>query len=68
MLAGELTWDVVVVGGGPAGVAAALAARAANVTSVLLLDLADGAGGDFERPFEREASALFRSGPLAVRP
>jgi Pyridine nucleotide-disulphide oxidoreductase len=45
MLAGELTWDVVVVGGGPAGVAAALAAHAAGVTNVLLLDLADGAGG-----------------------
>jgi NADPH-dependent 2,4-dienoyl-CoA reductase/sulfur reductase-like enzyme len=45
MLVGELTWDVVVVGGGPAGIAAALAARASGVANVLLLDLADGPGG-----------------------
>ncbi|MEO7913017.1 MAG: FAD-dependent oxidoreductase [Roseiflexaceae bacterium] len=37
--------DVVVVGGGPAGVAAALAARAAGVANVMLLDLANGPGG-----------------------
>jgi len=39
------TWEVVVVGGGPAGIAAALAARAAAVANVLLIDQADGAGG-----------------------
>ncbi|MEO7908845.1 MAG: FAD-dependent oxidoreductase, partial [Roseiflexaceae bacterium] len=45
MLSGELTWDVVIVGGGPAGVASALAARAAGAVNVLLLDLANGPGG-----------------------
>jgi FAD-dependent oxidoreductase family protein len=45
MLAGEQTWNVVVVGAGPAGIAAALAARAAGVANVMLIDLADGAGG-----------------------
>ena len=38
-------WDVVVAGAGPAGVAAALAARESGAANVLLLDLADGPGG-----------------------
>jgi NAD(P)-binding Rossmann-like domain len=41
----NVRWEVVVVGGGPAGIAAALAVRAAGVANVLLLDLADGPGG-----------------------
>jgi len=38
-------WDVVVVGAGPAGIAAALAATAVGAANVLLIDLADRAGG-----------------------
>jgi thioredoxin reductase len=39
------TYDVAIVGGGPAGCAAALAARAAGAVRVLLVDLAHGPGG-----------------------
>lgn len=38
-------YDVAVVGAGPAGCAAALAARAAGAARVLLVDLANGPGG-----------------------
>jgi NADPH-dependent 2,4-dienoyl-CoA reductase/sulfur reductase-like enzyme len=38
-------YDVAVVGGGPAGCAAALAAREAGAARVLLIDLANGPGG-----------------------
>jgi hypothetical protein len=38
-------YDVAIVGGGPAGCAAALAARAAGAARVLLVDLANGPGG-----------------------
>jgi NADPH-dependent 2,4-dienoyl-CoA reductase/sulfur reductase-like enzyme len=38
-------YDVAIVGGGPAGCAAALAARAAGAARVLLVDLARGPGG-----------------------
>jgi hypothetical protein len=41
----NVLWDLVVAGGGPAGTAAALAARAAGVANVLLIDMADGPGG-----------------------
>src|SRR3954453_8215329 len=48
----NVLWDVVVVGGGPAGIAAALAAggilaegRSAGVANVVLIDMADGPGG-----------------------
>jgi hypothetical protein len=44
-IAWDVVWDVVVAGGGPAGIAAALAARSAGVANVLLTDLADGPGG-----------------------
>jgi len=39
------TYDVAIIGGGPAGCAAALAARAAGAARVLLIDLAHGPGG-----------------------
>jgi len=38
-------YDVAIVGGGPAGCAAALATRAAGMARVLLVDLANGSGG-----------------------
>lgn len=41
----ETAWDVVIAGAGPAGVAAALAARAQGAANVLLIDLTDGPGG-----------------------
>ena len=41
----NVPWDGVIVGGGPAGTAAALAVRAAGMANVLLIDLADGPGG-----------------------
>jgi 2-polyprenyl-6-methoxyphenol hydroxylase-like FAD-dependent oxidoreductase len=41
----KCTWDVLVVGAGPAGCAAALAARQMGAANVALIDLADRAGG-----------------------
>jgi hypothetical protein len=45
MLVDEPSWQVVVVGAGPAGMAAVLAARAAGAANVLLLEMADRPGG-----------------------
>lgn len=40
-----LNWDVIVVGGGPAGLAAAIAARDAGAAQVLLMERNDDLGG-----------------------
>ena len=42
------TWDVVVIGGGPAGLAAAAAARKQGIEDVLILERDQMLGGIFK--------------------
>ncbi len=44
-MSNERTWDVVVVGGGPAGLAAAMAAQKAGAHRVLLVERDSRLGG-----------------------
>src|SRR5947209_12688657 len=68
-------WDVVVIGGGPAGIAAAVCAREAGA-SVLVVDDNPGLGGQIWRGEEQNASIreaqcwrerLVRSGAQILR-
>ncbi len=65
--AGERTYDVAVVGGGPAGMAAAVAARRAGASVVLIDEYAAPGGQIWRRPFDETDTVAPPSLPAAAR-